>query len=93
MENYADFSSEDNLHITSFHYTKIIDIASIICGQFNIIGKYDVAIKPSEEKDSVQLDKRNQADTYISKWWMPKTTIEQGIAKVFNAMREEYENI
>jgi len=91
MENYTDFTSEDNLHITSFHYTKIIDIASIICGQFNIIGKYDVTIKPSEEKDSVQLDKRNQADTYISKWWMPKTTIEQGIAKVFNAMREEYE--
>lgn len=92
MENYTDFTSEDNLHITSFHYTKIIDIASIICGQFNIIGKYDVAIKPSEEKDSVQLDKRNQADTYISKWWMPKTTIEQGIGKVFNAMRKEYES-
>jgi len=92
MENYTDFTPEDNLHITSFRYTKIRDIASMICGQFNLIEKYDVTIKPSDEKDSVQLDKRNEADTFIAKWWMPKTTIEQGIVKVFNAMREEYES-
>lgn len=92
MENYTDFTFEDNLHITSFHYTKISDIATMICGQFNLIGKYDVVVKPSEEKDSVQLDKRNQPDSFIMKWWMPKTTIQEGIAKVFNAMREEYES-
>jgi nucleoside-diphosphate-sugar epimerase len=89
MENYNDFTFEDNLHITSFHSTKIIDIASIICGQFGLIGK-DVAIQPSEEKDSVQLDKRNRPDTYLTKWWMPKTTIEQGVAKVFEDMKNEY---
>ena len=93
MENFTDFTSEDNLHITSFHYTKIIYIASMIAGQFALMGKYDIVIKPSEEKDSVQLDKRNMADTFISKWWMPKTTIDQGIAKVFNAMRKDYEGI
>ena len=93
MENFTDFTPEDNLHITSFHYTKIIDIASMIAGQFGLAGNYDVVIKPSEEKDSVQLDKRNMADTFISKWWMPKTTIDQGIAKVFNAMRKDYESI
>ena len=87
MENYNDFTSEDNLHITSFHSTKILDIASIICGQFGLIGK-DVKIQPSSEKDSVQMDKRNTADTYLTKWWMPKTTIEQGIAKVFEAMND-----
>lgn len=92
MENFTDFTPEDNLHITSFHYTKIRDIASMITGQFALIGKYDVVVKPSEEKDSVQLDKRNQADTFIVKWWMPKTSIQEGIAKVFNAMREEYES-
>jgi hypothetical protein len=57
------------------------------------MGKYDVVIKASEEKDSVQLDKRNMADTFITKWWTPKTTIDQGIAKVFNAMRKDYESI
>jgi nucleoside-diphosphate-sugar epimerase len=92
MENFVDFTPEDNLHITSFHYTKIRDVASMITGQFSLIGKYDVVVKPSEEKDSVQLDKRNQADTFITKWWMPKTSIQEGISKVFNAMKEEYES-
>jgi nucleoside-diphosphate-sugar epimerase len=90
MENYNDFTSEDNLHITSFHSTKIIDIASMICGQFGLMGNYDVKIQPSEEKDSVQLDKRNRPDTYLTKWWIPKTNIDKGIAKVFDAMKKDY---
>jgi len=92
MENFTDFTSEDNLHITSFYYTKIKDIASMICGQFSLNGKYDIVLRFSEEKDSVQLDKRNLADTFITKWWMPKTSIQEGISKVFNAMKEEYES-
>jgi nucleoside-diphosphate-sugar epimerase len=90
MENYTDFTPEDNLHITSFHSTKIIDIASIIVGQFNLIGKYDIKLQPSLEKDSVQMDKRNKPNTYLTKWWIPKTTIEQGIAKVFEDMKNEH---
>lgn len=89
MENYDDFTSEDDLHITSFHSTKIIDVASMIMGQFNLIGRYDVKLQPSKEKDSVQMDKRNRPNTYLLKWWTPKTTIEQGIAKVFEAMKNE----
>jgi len=92
MENYDDFTSEDNLHITSFHSTKIIDIASMICGQFNLIEKR-VELQPSEQKDSVQMDKRNKPDTYLMKWWTPKTTIQDGIAKVFNDMRKDYAGI
>lgn len=90
MENYDDFTSEDNLHITSFHSTKIIDIARIICGQFNLIGRYDVKVQPSTERDSVQMDKRNSPDTYLMKWWTPKTTIDQGIAKVFEVMKNDW---
>jgi nucleoside-diphosphate-sugar epimerase len=90
MENYDDFTPEDNLHITSFHSTKIIDVAGMILGQFNLIGKYDVKLQPSTEKDVVQLDKRNKPDTYLMKWWVPKTTIDVGIAKVFEAMKNVY---
>lgn len=89
METFDDFTSEDNLHITSFRSTKIIDIASIIIGQFNLIGK-NVLVKPSEQKDTVQMDKRNSTDTYILKWWQPTTTIEQGISKVFESMKDNY---
>ena len=91
MESYTDFKPSDPLHVTSFHSTSIKDIAAIIQGQFNLIGKYDVVIKPGLAKDSVQMDKRNEADIYISGWWQPKTGIETGIAKVFAEMKKEYD--
>ena len=78
------------MHITSFNSTKIIDIAHMILGQFNLIGKYDVKMVPSEEKDAVQLDKRNKPDMFITKWWQPKTTVQEGIAKVFEAMKNDW---
>ena len=89
MNNYSDFTSEDNLHITSYRSTKIVDIAHIIAGQFNLIEKNDIKIQPSNQKDSVQMDKKNRPDEYLSKWWIPKTTIDDGIAKVFEVMKNE----
>ena len=91
MECYSDFKPTDPLHITSFNATSIQQIASIIQGQFNLIDRFDVKIKPGLAKDSVQMDKRNEADTYITGWWTPKTTIDQGIAKVFADMKKDYE--
>ena len=91
MECYSDFKPEDPLHITSFNSTCIAKIAALIQGQFNLIGRYDVKIKPGLAKDSVQMDKRNEADTYITGWWTPKTGIDQGIAKVFADMKKDYE--
>jgi nucleoside-diphosphate-sugar epimerase len=90
MENFTDFKPEDPLHITSFHSNSIREIANIIQGCFGLIGKYDVKINSGLAKDSVQQDKRNTADTYILNWWIPKTTIEVGIRKVFEEMRKNY---
>jgi len=91
MESYTDFKPEDPLHITSFRSTPIREVAEIIQGQFNLIGRYDVKIKPGLAKDSVQMDKRNEADNYIFGWWIPKTPLHEGIAKVFSEMRKNYE--
>ena len=88
MENFTDFKPEDPLHITSFHSTTIKDVAQIIMGQFRLIGK-EVNIKPGLAKDSVQLDKRNEADSYIT-GWLPKTNMQDGIAKVFEAMKNDW---
>jgi nucleoside-diphosphate-sugar epimerase len=86
---YADFKTTDPLHITSFRSESIRSVADIIQGQFGLIGK-EVKIKPGLAKDSVQLDKRNEADNHIFGWWMPKTNIQDGITKVFNEMKKEY---
>ena len=92
MENFTDFKPEDPLHITSFRSTTIREVADIIQGQFHLIGR-DVKIKPGIAKDSVQMDKRNEANTYIAGWWLPKTNMQDGIAKVFNEMKKDYGNI
>ena len=91
MECYNDFSTDDPLHITSFRSNTIKDVASIIKGCFYRLGMYDVEIKPGLAKDSVQMDKRNEADTFITGWWLPETNIDTGIQKVFDEMKKEYE--
>ena len=90
MTNYTDFKPEDPLHITSFRTSSIKEVAQIIMGQFNLIGK-SVRITSGLAKDSVQMDKRNEADTYIMGWWLPKTNLQDGIAKVFNQMKKNYQ--
>jgi nucleoside-diphosphate-sugar epimerase len=90
MNCYSDFKPTDPLHITSFRNDSIKRVAELIKGQFNLIERFDVKIKPGIAKDSVQMDKRNEADNYITGWWMPKTTLDKGIAKVFEEMRKEY---
>ena len=90
MESYTDFKPEDPLHITSFRSNTIREVANIIQGCFGLIGKHDINIKSGLAKDSVQLDKRNSPDTYILDWWIPKTTIDVGIRKVFDEMKKNY---
>ena len=89
MENYTDFKPEDPLHITSFHTTSIKEVAAIIMGQFNLIGK-PIKINPGLAKDSVQMDKRNEANSYIMDWWLPQTNMQDGIKAVFDEMKKEY---
>jgi nucleoside-diphosphate-sugar epimerase len=90
MNSYLDFTPNDAIHITSFKSQSIKEIAEIIKGQFNLIGKYDIKFIPACEKDQVQLDLKNPADTYITNWWVPKTNLQDGISKVFNEIKKEY---
>ena len=90
MESYTDFKPEDPLHITSFRTETIKEVAAMIKGCFFMDGMYDVDIKPGLAKDSVQMDKRNTADTFILDWWVPKTTIDKGIRKVYDEMKKNY---
>ena len=89
MEHYTDFKPEDPLHITSFNSSSIKEVAAIIMGQFNLIGR-PIKITPGLAKDSVQLDKRNDANMFIKDWWLPTTNLQDGIGKVFNAMKDDY---
>ena len=87
MKNYDQFKSDDPLHITSFKNSSILDVAKVIQDLFFEEGK-EVQIKPSNLTDSVQLDKKNKANTFILKWWQPKTTLRTGIKKIFEEMKK-----
>jgi len=85
MQEYDSFTSDDDLHITSGSSTSILEIARTIQSLFKEIGR-EVTIVPAESKDEVQKDARNEANPHIKQWWRPKTSISDGIKKVFEAM-------
>ena len=87
--NYKEFNSNDELHITSFKSTSIIKVASIIEKLFTKYG-YEVKISKGKEKDLVQRSHKNKPSKFITKWWEPKTSIEDGIEKVFKFMEKLY---
>lgn len=63
-------------HITSFQWSKIIDIAHMIKNHI------DCEIIPAKTQDSVQLNKKNDPDNHILNYWKPKTTLEDGINRM-----------
>ena len=90
MKNYDEFYANDPLHITNFDYTTIREVAIIIENEFRLIGK-PVNIIPGKASDTVQLDKRNEADPFIRRYWSPKTDLVTGISKVFESMKKDYD--
>ena len=90
MEKYSNFTSNDELHITTGNSTSILGIAQQIQSLFKEMGR-QITVVPAESKDEVQKDARNVPDPYIKKWWQPKTSVTEGITKVFNEMKKEYD--
>ena len=90
IEKYDDFTSDDELHITSGVSTNILEVARNIQSLFKETGR-EVTVVPAESTDEVQKDARNVPDPYIKKWWQPKTSVTEGITKVFNEMKKDYD--
>ena len=89
MEKYSDFTSDDDLHITTGVSTSILAIAGTIQNLFRQEDR-KVTVVPAESKDEVQKDARNVPDPYIKTWWQPKTSVSDGLRKVFDEMKKEY---
>ena len=80
MKNYDSVPRDQELCVTSFKYTKIIDLANFIADYF------DAEVIPSDKSDLIQLNKKNSPSKYILNYWSPKTSIEEGIMKVIYEM-------
>jgi nucleoside-diphosphate-sugar epimerase len=77
MNKYSELPRDKNYHITSFEWTKIIDIAKIISSISNTT--YSIG-----EGYDIQLNKKNEADQYVLNFWQPKITLENGIKDIYN---------
>jgi hypothetical protein len=83
MEKHLEISKNRLLHLTSFKSTKIIEIANIIAA------RYGAKIQKGEKIDTVQLDARNKADTYVLDFWAPRTVISEGIKNILDLIDQE----
>jgi nucleoside-diphosphate-sugar epimerase len=77
MNKYSELPRDKDYHITSFEWTKIIDIAKIISSISNTT--YSIG-----EAYDIQLNKKNEPDEYILNFWQPKITLENGIKDIYN---------
>ncbi|PYJ68393.1 MAG: NAD-dependent epimerase/dehydratase [Verrucomicrobia bacterium] len=80
-EFYASLSREANLHVTSFEWTRILDVAELV-------GKLmAVPVVPAGAGDVIQKDLRNEPDDYILRFWQPRTSLEEGVSRIIKETR------
>jgi nucleoside-diphosphate-sugar epimerase len=75
-QKYREINRDEELHITNFEWNTILEVADIIK---EII---PCKITPSNDVDTVQLNKRNEPDPYILNFWKPKISLREGINKI-----------
>ena len=78
---YAEIPRTTELHVTSFKWSSILDVAKIVAEIYP-----GTRIKPAKEMDDVQRGKRNEADPAILQYWRPKIELPEGIRLVNDAL-------
>lgn len=86
-ERYDEISKEHPLHITTFEWTKVIDVANIISENFDNAPVMP-NISPADQQNDVQHSIKNDASTYILRFWKPEIDLKTGIVDIIKRMRE-----
>jgi len=74
---FNEIPKNKELHITSFKWSKIIDIANIVAEEVK-----NVRIERSDIKDEIQKLKKNNPDPYIKTFWTPEYSLKTGIEEI-----------
>ena len=77
-QNYEKIDKSQNYSITSFKWTKVYEIAQIL----DVLSS--CTIYPDDKKDDTQRNAMNEPNNNIKKYWEPKTSLEEGIMKLYN---------
>ncbi len=78
---YDTIDMSTQLHITSFHWTKIKEVAEIVASLLP-----GTKIIPGKVSDKVQNGIKNEPKGDILNYWQPKTSIRDGIERIVNVI-------
>jgi nucleoside-diphosphate-sugar epimerase len=78
LTNYKNLTFKKNIHIASFKWVKIIEVAEIIS---TLSG---AKITPSTKTDNIQNGQYREPDPYILSFWQPKVNLSEGISKIYS---------
>lgn len=81
-ENYSKFNTQRSLHITSFEWNTIKEVADIIANHYT-----GTVVIPATDIDNVQRGIVNEPDRLLLEYWQPKINLQTGIKMVI----DEYE--
>lgn len=81
QDKYAAIPRSEELHVTTFKWTRIIDIAHIVAKAFP-----GTEVVPGKATDLVQNGVKNEPSTAILKYWQPKIEVDEGIRKVASSI-------
>ena len=77
-KKYNTIEKSKNYCITSYKWTGIHEIASII----DVLASCKIEI--GNKRDETQRNAMNEPNNNIKKYWEPKTSLEEGIMKLYN---------
>lgn len=84
VKNYEMFAGGNSVHISSFKWVSIEEVAQIVSGIFGC--QFELGV----QHDSVQLSEINviNPEDHILQHWQPKHSIEEGINCIIKKMRD-----
>ena len=81
-QKHDEIPKDQELHITTFEWTPVLDIANIIAEELG-----GVPVHPNADAvDEVQKGTKNEPDQFILKYWQPKIGIREGIKEIIKQM-------
>jgi len=82
-DRYDEVDRQMPLHVTSFEWISILQIAEIIAKLYP-----NTKIEPAPSKDQVQKDARNEPSENILRYWSPAIDIKAGIKQISDEIEE-----
>ena len=77
-KKYKKLDKDKDYCITSFEWNKVYEIAEVL----DVLSSCKVI--PADRKDETQRNAMNEPDPYIEKYWQPRTSLKEGIMKLYN---------